>query len=146
MAIKPGTNGMKKTLRARGFTLIELLIVVAIVAVLVAIAIPSYREQVIKTRRAEGKAALAEVAQRLERCFTRFNAYNSAECAAAAAASSENGWYQVSATAITATTFTLAATPQGDQAAADLRCGVLSLTHTGVRAQSLTPPAGYRCW
>ncbi|MDZ4348433.1 MAG: type IV pilin protein [Xanthomonadaceae bacterium] len=137
---------MKRILRARGFTLIELLIVVAIVAVLVAIAIPSYREQVIKTRRAEGKAELAEVAQRLERCFTRFNAYNSAECAATAAGTSENGWYQVRATAITATSFTLAATPQGDQAASDLRCGVLSLTHTGVRTQSLTPPAGYRCW
>lgn len=137
---------MRTLRRVHGFTLIELLIVVAIVAVLVAIAIPSYREQVIKTRRAEGKAALAEVAQRLERCFTRFNAYNSAECTATAVGTSENGWYLVSATAIAATSFSLAATPQGDQATADLRCGVLSLTHTGVKGHSLTPPAGYRCW
>lgn len=132
--------------RHAGFTLIELMIVVAIVAVLVAIAYPSYREQVIKTRRAEGRAALADVAQRMERCFTRFSAYDNAACAGTAAATSEGGWYAVSATTLTATTFTLSAAPQGDQATADTRCGTLTLTHTGARGQSATPPAGYACW
>ena len=74
--------------RIRGFTLIELLVVAAIVAILAAIAYPSYLEQVIKTRRAEGKATLNEVSQRLERCFTRFGSYLNANCTAAASAAS----------------------------------------------------------
>ncbi len=131
----------------RGFTLIELMIVVVIVAVLVSVALPAYREQVVKTRRAEGKALLADVAQRMERCFTRFNAYNNPTCVAAGTnIDSENGWYQVTLDAVAATSFSLAATPQGHQATDDDRCGKLSLTNTGVKGHSITPPAGYACW
>lgn len=132
--------------RVAGFTLIELMIAVAIVAILAAIAYPSYEEQMRKGRRAEGKAALNEVAQRLERCFTRFNAYNAAGCSGVADMTSESGWYQVSASAMTATTYTLQAVPQRGQATSDTRCGTLTLTHVGARGQSGTPPEGYRCW
>ena len=130
----------------RGFTLIELMIVVSVIAILVAIAYPSYREHVVKTRRAEAKIALEEVAGRLERCFTRFNAYDATDCAAAATATSENGWYAVSATALAASSYTLTAAPQGAQASDDTKCGSLTLTHTGIRGQSATPPSGYECW
>lgn len=136
---------MHKGSRAGGFTLVELMIVVSIVAILAAIAYPSYQEQMIKTRRAEGRAAMLEVATRLERCFTRFNAYDNAVCSAAASMRSENGYYQVSATAITATSFSLQAQPQLVQTA-DTKCGTLTLTSVGVRGQSATPPAGYKCW
>ena len=132
--------------RVAGFTLIELMIAVAIVAILAAIAYPSYEEQMRKGRRAEGKAALNEVSQRLERCFTRFNAYNAAGCTGVASMTSESGWYQVSASAMTATTYTLQAVPQRGQATSDTRCGTLTLTHVGARGQSGTPPEGYRCW
>ena len=133
------------TRRVRGFTLIELMIVVAIVAILVTIAYPSYEEQMIKTRRAEGRAAMLEVATRLERCFTRFNAYNNAVCAGAASMRSENGYYQVSAGAVTATSFSLQAQPQLAQVK-DTKCGTLTLTSVGVRGQTGTPPSGYKCW
>lgn len=132
--------------RTRGFTLIELLVTVAIVAILAAIAIPSYREQVVKTRRAEGKATINEVAQRLERCFTRFGSYLHASCAATASAASEGGWYTVSTSAVTAAGYTLQAVPNAVQAAADTKCGTLRLDHVGVRTQSGSPPAGYDCW
>lgn len=128
-----------------GITLIELVVAVAIVAILAAIAYPSYEEQVRKGRRAEGRAALAEVQTRLERCFTRFNAYNATGCDGVANMTSEGGWYQVSASAMTATTYTLQAVPQRTQAP-DPKCGTLTITHVGVRGQTGTPPAGYKCW
>ena len=48
----------------RGFTLIELMIVVAILAIAIALGYPSYREQVMKARRAEGMGELLELADR----------------------------------------------------------------------------------
>ena len=60
---------------AAGFTLIELMIVVAVVAILAAIAVPSYQEQVRKSRRAQAKADLVEYAQMAERFFTVNNTY-----------------------------------------------------------------------
>jgi type IV pilus assembly protein PilE len=50
--------------RSRGFTLIELMIAVGIVAILTTIAVPAYRDQLRKSRRADAQAALMEIAQR----------------------------------------------------------------------------------
>lgn len=132
--------------RTRGFTLIELMVTVVIVGILASLAYPSYMNSVRQTRRADGKAALLDAAQRLERCFTRFHAYNNASCdvatdlADADGITSPEGWY-VLKVAGTATTFTLTATPQNDQAK-DVRCGNLTLNHQGVRGAA--DPAV--CW
>lgn len=58
-----------------GFTLIELMFVVAIVAILLALAYPSYVDQVRKARRADATSTLMDRAQVLERCFSRLNTY-----------------------------------------------------------------------
>ena len=60
---------------ARGFTLIELMIAVAIVALLAAIAIPSYQDSVWKGKRAEAKAAIFKALQAEERYYTQNNTY-----------------------------------------------------------------------
>ena len=50
--------------RTRGFTLIEVMIVVVIVAVLAAIALPSYRAHVIKANRSAAQQFMLDVAAR----------------------------------------------------------------------------------
>jgi type IV pilus assembly protein PilE len=58
-----------------GFTLIEVMIVVSIIGILTAIAYPSYTNSILKGRRAEGRAALAELLQQQERYMTQRNVY-----------------------------------------------------------------------
>lgn len=130
-----------------GFTLIELMIVVAVVAILAAIALPSYTNYVTRTNRAEGRTVLLNTAQALERCYTRFNAYNDPSCTVAFPINSETEVYSMPAASqtIAATTYTIRAVPQGAQATRDTKCATLSYTHTGVRGVSTATPVD-ECW
>ena len=123
----------------RGFTLIELMFVVAIVAILTAIALPNYFEQVRKSRRADAVSALMHRDQLLERCFTRTQAYTDDSCPDPAGPT-ENGFYTISVER-TANTWTLTATPQGRQAGD--ACGTYTLDHLGNKTPS---PDNKRCW
>ena len=58
-----------------GFTLVELMVVVAIIGLLAAIAIPSYRDYVIRAQRTDGKSALLDLQARQERYFFSRNVY-----------------------------------------------------------------------
>lgn len=124
---------MTKLRVQRGFTLIELMIAVAILAIVMGIAIPSYTQWVIESGRADGKAQLFETAQNLERCFTRYSTYDSDECNVGDGDTieSEKGKYQVTVDA-DGTTFELTAAPQGGQSDDD-ECASLILDSTGAR-------------
>ena len=143
-------NVMQRSNRARkmrGVTLIELMIVVVVIGILVAIAYPGYQGQIQRTRRADGKATMLETAQRLERCFTRYNSYADAGCDIAASLmggiTTPEGWYVITDSYAGPSTFTLVATPQGAQVN-DANCGALSLTHRSER--NAAGPEGPACW
>lgn len=71
----------------RGFTLIELMIVIVVIAILAAIAIPSYRNHVCKVERNQAKADLMDLSQAMERYYTVQNfSYEDATVGAAAGA------------------------------------------------------------
>jgi len=126
----------------RGFTLVELLITVAVVAILAAIAYPTYTNQIAKARRAEIQAELMSLAQFMERIYTEAGCYNPGthmDCGSGTAAApdisatDDNFDYYDIAFAGTpgAESFLLQATPTAGTAQAG--DGMLRINHLGQR-------------
>jgi type IV pilus assembly protein PilE len=141
--------------RSGGFTLIELMVTVAIVAILATIAVTTYSNQVLKSRRTEAKSALLDLAGREERLFSTTNAYSSDEAFLGYAAASTqmtnmnfgNRYYQLTATVaplVNPTTYTLTANPVGTQVN-DTTCGSFSVNQLGVQTVTGTGTVA-SCW
>ena len=62
-------------MKSAGFSLIELLVVLVIMAVLGAAAMPSWQQQVIRTKRGEAQSALLKLMMQQERFHTQNNRY-----------------------------------------------------------------------
>jgi type IV pilus assembly protein PilE len=92
---------MNQQSRQRGMTLIELVVVMIIIGVLAAVAIPSYRSYVLRSQRSDAKDGLLALATQQEKFYLQCNRYaddiaGAPNCAAfdlQGADVSENGWY-----------------------------------------------------
>jgi type IV pilus assembly protein PilE len=131
--------------KQRGVTLMELMVVIVIVGILTSIAYPSYRAQVRRSNRTEARVALEQTAGALEKCYTRYMAYNdTTNCPAAnqfnggATFNTPKGFYQISAPTLNGTQFTVRADARVGQTS-DTGCTRIELDQTGNR----TPAA---CW
>ena len=139
--------------RRGGFTLIELMITVAIIAILSAIAMPSYLEYVRKGKRADARALLqsASIAQEKYRLsnpsYASTTAAISTACATATAGCacpSEQGNYCLAApTAVSGSTYTLTANATSTSQLADTGCTAITYTVTGT---VITYGPSNTCW
>jgi len=105
----------------KGFTLIELMVVVAIVGILVAVALPSYQDYVIRSKRADATGALMAATNAMERW--RANNFSYAGAAVGTTFStnvpsdgSATAYYTLALSNLTATTYTITATAVNEQA------------------------------
>jgi type IV pilus assembly protein PilE len=121
-----------------GFTLIELLIAIVILSLLLAVAVPTYKDQMRKTRRSEAQIALIEMANLEEKFFInasppRYTATVVGTPGLGYLSNTASGNYALSVTA-SASAFTVKAVPvAGTSQASDSTCQEFTLTQLGIK-------------
>lgn len=114
-----------------GFSLLELLVALTIVAILSAIAYPNYQAHVLKTRRAEAKVALMDLAARLEQYRLIHHSYKGATLSdLGKSPATEKNHYRLKIETTTENYYVIAAIPKGPQVK-DTRCGTLTYKEQG---------------
>jgi type IV pilus assembly protein PilE len=143
-----------------GFTLIEALIVVAIMAILAAIALPTYQSYIRRSRRTAAKTTLLDVARREEAYYSTNNAYTALSNlgysglvgSTIEAPSTNEDYYNVTITlpnpnsqvAGTNASFLVTAAPQAQGGQNQDTCGTYTLTDLGIQAN--TGNTDTNCW
>lgn len=141
-----------------GFTLIEAMIVVAMLAIIMAIAVPSFTDQMRRSRRAEAVQTLQSIQLQQEKRRSNVATYATALADVGVAnATLPSGYYTISLgtpagncagagapAASTGNSYTVTATAAGAQAV-DTTCATMSITSLcGVVTKTST--GGGRCW
>ena len=128
-----------------GFTLIELMVTVAIVAILAAVALPSYQSHVLRANRSAATSFLMEVANMQERYYLDARAYAADMAALGASTPNEiSARYTITTSgnnAATPPSYTVTAVPKGAQASDS--CGTLTLNSKGEKGYA---SGATRCW
>lgn len=120
---------------AKGFTLIEVMITVVIVAILAAIAYPSYRQYIIRSDRAAAQSVMMDIANREQQFLMANRAYADKATVTASGFSVDSDLsakydWDITVGTGTVPSFVITFTPKGSQAS-DV---TLTLNHQGVKA------------
>ena len=144
--------------RVKGFTLIEVLIVLVIIGILTAIAIPAYRQYVVRAARHQAEATMLNLSQMEERYYS--NNYNYYAVTAVAPAPEPNGWSNFSGDGMSVRKYDIAVyvpNPNNNTNPAsyliqaspsngfdDPDCGILTLDNMGLKGNAQGSVA--TCW
>ena len=133
-------NCHKSSCRQRGFTMIELMLVVAILAIIAAFAVPAFNKSAIRAKRSDALVALEQAAAAQERFFAINSRYsdNADPFAGTDEVTSPQGLYTVTVAVNGAqSTYTATAEPVDSGAQSqDADCTAFTLTNTGQKGSS----------
>jgi len=124
----------------KGFTLVEMMMVLAVLSIILAIAIPSYRQHVQKTNRTEATTGLLAIAAAQEKFYVKNNTYTDSDT------DFELGTLRHYSFAVEllddGSGFRATAEPNVD----DPDCESISIDHTGRKTYVGTIPDSVGCW
>jgi type IV pilus assembly protein PilE len=147
--------------RNKGFTLVELMVTVAVVAIIAAVALPSYRQYIRRANRVDATGALLRLAGNQERFYLQNNTYAAEDLMGTAPPgglgieSTERGFYDLAmapAAGGYTSGFTATATvASGGDQADDADCASFTVDETGRRSAAdsggtTSPEITDRCW